>query len=233
MLNQLNRFTISSIAIGWMATCVTGMLVGNWVIPEVALSKPSHSENVAQQPNCTDPQTQTDMNLCAGLSWRQADRTLNRTYRELLPKLSSSPRQQLIGAQQAWIRFRDAECNFAGSAVAGGTMQPMVISGCQEQLTRQRTADFNAYLKRTIPPAGKASYAQADRTLNQRYQQLKQLINRDRVRSLETAELAWITFRDRACDFEATQPQPASRNQCLVRLTEQRTQQLQDHLRTN
>ena len=227
MLNQLNRFSI-----GWMAACVTGLLMSSWIIPEAALSQ-ARPERVAQQPDCANPQTQTDMNLCAGLSWRQADRTLNRTYRDLLPKLSGLQRQQIIQAQQAWIPFRDAECRFAGSEIAGGTMQPMVISGCQEQLTRQRTADFNAYLKRTIPPAGTASYAEADRILNQRYQQLRQLINRDRGRSLETAELAWIRFRDRACGFEATQPQQASRNQCLIRLTEQRTQQLQDHLRSN
>lgn len=33
------------------------------------------------RPNCQNPQTQTDMNICAGLDYKAADAELNRAYK--------------------------------------------------------------------------------------------------------------------------------------------------------
>lgn len=101
---------------------------------------------VAQQPNCNNPQTQGEMNACAGIAYQNADRRLNQVYRQLLPKLSGSRRQKLISAQQAWIKFRDANCTFERSEFAGGTMEPMVYSSCLANVTKQRTAQLEQYL---------------------------------------------------------------------------------------
>lgn len=102
--------------------------------------------HVAQRPNCKNPQTQAEMNACAGLSYQAADRRLNQVYQRLLPKLTSSRRQKLITAQQAWIKFRDSSCAFERSEVEGGTMEPMIYSGCLAETTRQRTAQLESYL---------------------------------------------------------------------------------------
>lgn len=184
---------------------------------------------LAQQFNCNDAQTQSAMNICAEQSYENADRALNRTYQALLPNLSATRRQKLTDAQLKWIKFRDAECDFYGSEAEGGTMQPMLVSGCQDQLTQQRTVDFNAYLAGKSSASG-SNYSSADRRLNQLYQRLRQKLDPNRNRKLETAELAWIAFRDSACGFESSSGGNAARNQCLTRLTNQRNQQLQGYL---
>lgn len=102
---------------------------------------------VAQQPNCNNPQTQSEMNACAGISYQNAYKRLNQVYQQLLLKLSASRRQKLTAAQQAWINFRNASCAFERSEVEGGTMAPMIYSGCMATLTEQRTKQLQEYLK--------------------------------------------------------------------------------------
>ena len=104
---------------------------------------------VAQQPNCNNPQTQSEMNACAGIAYRNADRRLNQVYQQLLPKLPAGRRQQLVTAQQAWMRYRDASCNFERSEVEGGTMAPTIQGSCLARLTEQRTKDLQQYLEST------------------------------------------------------------------------------------
>jgi uncharacterized protein YecT (DUF1311 family) len=104
------------------------------------------SVQVAQKPNCNNPQSQSEMTACAGIAYQNADRKLNQIYQQLLPKLSSSRRQQLVTAQQAWIRFRDTSCNFEASAFEGGTIAPMIYSSCLARLTEQRIKDLQNYL---------------------------------------------------------------------------------------
>jgi uncharacterized protein YecT (DUF1311 family) len=102
---------------------------------------------IAQRPNCNNPQTQSEMNACAGIAYQNADRRLNQVYQQLLPKLSTSRRQQLVTAQQAWIRFRDTSCTFERSQFEGGTMAPMVQANCLARVTQQRTKELERYLQ--------------------------------------------------------------------------------------
>ena len=46
-------------------------------------------------------------------------------------------------------------------------------------------------------------------------------------RKLQTAELAWIEFRDANCAFEGTQA-AGGENSCKIRITEQRTEELSE-----
>jgi uncharacterized protein YecT (DUF1311 family) len=51
----------------------------------------------------------------AGKAYLEADDRLNRVYQELTTKISSAgDRQRLTTAEQAWIKFRDADVNFYG-----------------------------------------------------------------------------------------------------------------------
>jgi len=106
-----------------------------------------HHPYLAQQLNCENPQVQSEMNICAGLSYERADKKLNQLYRQLLPKLSPARRQKLITAQQAWVKFRDTSCEFERSAYEGGSIAPTIQAGCWEKLTLQRTQEIQAYLK--------------------------------------------------------------------------------------
>lgn len=103
----------------------------------------------AQADDCANAQTQTQMNVCASESAKKADAALNATYAQIKTRLKddAAKGQQLTTAQRAWIAFRDAECGFAGSAVEGGSMQPMIIAACREKMTASRTEDLRTYLK--------------------------------------------------------------------------------------
>ncbi|MFM7714168.1 MAG: lysozyme inhibitor LprI family protein, partial [Microcystis sp.] len=102
---------------------------------------------LAQRPNCNNPQTQSEMNICASIAYQNADRKLNQVYRQLLPKLSAARKQKLISAQQAWIKFRDSSCEFERSAFEGGSIAPMIYSNCLAAVTEQRTNDLRRYLE--------------------------------------------------------------------------------------
>ena len=102
---------------------------------------------LAQRPNCNNPQTQSEMNICASIAYQNADRKLNQVYRQLLPKLSAARKQKLISAQQAWIKFRDSSCEFERSAYEGGSMAPMIYGFCLANVTEQRTKDLQRYLE--------------------------------------------------------------------------------------
>ena len=102
---------------------------------------------LAQNPNCNNPQTQSQMNICASIAYQNADRKLNQVYRQLLPKLSAARKQKLISAQQAWIKFRDSSCEFERSAYEGGSLAPMIYGFCLANVTEQRTKDLQRYLE--------------------------------------------------------------------------------------
>ena len=102
---------------------------------------------LAQRPNCNNPQTQSEMNICASIAYQNADRKLNQVYRQLLPKLSAARKQKLITAQQAWIKFRDSSCEFERSAYEGGSIAPMIYGFCLANVTEQRTKDLRRYLE--------------------------------------------------------------------------------------
>ncbi|BAY17572.1 hypothetical protein NIES21_34120 [Anabaenopsis circularis NIES-21] len=103
---------------------------------------------LAQKLNCNDPQTQSEMNICSQLSYQNADKKLNQVYKQLLPKLSKTRQQKLIAAQLAWIKFRDASCEFERSAYEGGSIAPNIYAGCLEEATKQRTQQLREYLQR-------------------------------------------------------------------------------------
>ena len=100
----------------------------------------------AQAADCkSDNLSQTDMDVCAGEAFKAADAQLNARYKKIVgcPKDAAEP---LAEAQRAWIKFRDAECKFQGSAVEGGSAQPMVVAECLKTVTQQRSKDLNYYL---------------------------------------------------------------------------------------
>jgi uncharacterized protein YecT (DUF1311 family) len=107
----------------------------------------------AQEPtlNCTDPQAQLEMNLCAARDFEEADAELNRLWREVIASARARDREidrshdrqptheaTLRNAQRAWITFRDAHCQHESFEARGGSMQPLLYEGCRASLTRER-----------------------------------------------------------------------------------------------
>jgi len=99
--------------------------------------------------NCDRPQTQREMNECAAIAYQAADQKLNQVYQELKAALPDYRQPKLVTAQQVWINFRDANCEFEKSAVEGGSLAPTIYYNCLSQLTEQRTKELQGYFDAT------------------------------------------------------------------------------------
>ena len=106
------------------------------------------SSAAAQKCDPSD-ESQTGMNICADAGYKAADKKLNATYGEIVKRLADDAggKKLLQASQRAWIGFRDAECAFSASGVDGGSVYPMILSGCLEGLTNDRTEQLGDYLK--------------------------------------------------------------------------------------
>ncbi|KAF0865614.1 lysozyme inhibitor LprI family protein [Pseudomonas sp. LD120] len=104
---------------------------------------------LAQADECDNATTQTDMNQCAGVQNKAADKELNNLYQQINQRLKDQPhtKKLLVSAQRAWVAFRDAECAFSASGVEGGSVYPLVYSHCTTALTLARVEHFRTYLK--------------------------------------------------------------------------------------
>jgi uncharacterized protein YecT (DUF1311 family) len=114
---------------------------------------------VAQEPevDCENQMTQIEMNICASRDFEAADVELNATYKEAMAAMRDTDKEMaeiaehyvgaveaLKKAQRAWIGYRDGQCELAGFEARGGSMEPMLVSGCLADLTRKRTAELKA-----------------------------------------------------------------------------------------
>lgn len=106
------------------------------------------STAVATADECADAEDQATMNECAGKALAEADKQLNADYKAIEKRLgdNADAKKLFVAAQRAWIAFRDAECAFQTSAVAGGSVYPMIDDNCRAALTGQRVEQFQTYL---------------------------------------------------------------------------------------
>jgi uncharacterized protein YecT (DUF1311 family) len=91
-------------------------------------------------------QTQAEMNTQARANFATADVDLNKTYQEVLAKLSAAEKQKLKEAQRAWIASRDAEAARAAKESEGGSMAPTLRYATMTDLTRKRIAELKAMI---------------------------------------------------------------------------------------
>lgn len=92
---------------------------------------------------CADAQTTVEMRDCAGREYKQADAELNAVYKQLMATLSDKEHQaSLRSAQQAWLKYRDANCEFDAFENRGGTIYPVVYTSCLTAMTIARTKEL-------------------------------------------------------------------------------------------
>ncbi|HEY9889065.1 MAG TPA: lysozyme inhibitor LprI family protein [Candidatus Obscuribacterales bacterium] len=188
--------------------------------PQTADSEAAPAKPVPPLPaECSAPQTQADMNRCAQAEYDQVDTQLNNAYQQVKASVGAAKAEQLITAEQAWLTYRDAYCDFVQTQFAGGSIQPTVYYGCLTQLTGDRTAELQKQLTASM------GYDAADQALNEVYQSLQSYLTPAEQEQLTDAQLAWIAYRDAHCAFEDGNP-----NACLAQVTETRTQQLREQL---
>lgn len=108
----------------------------------------------AEDVDCDNAETQSDMTSCAQARYDEADKGLNAQYKltraamatidEDLDGDMKGAEQALLKAQRAWINYRDAQCENYGFQARGGTMEPMLVAGCLADLTDLRTKELKA-----------------------------------------------------------------------------------------
>lgn len=99
--------------------------------------------------DCDNAADQATMNQCAAQQNKAADQELNTLYQQINVRLKGNPdsKKLWVGAQRAWVGFRDAECRFSASGVEGGSVYPLIYSNCITDLTKARVEAFKNYLK--------------------------------------------------------------------------------------
>ena len=111
----------------------------------------------AQQPVDDDPietacyqrdYSQQAMNRCAGESYERADKALNAQWAKVLEAYGddAEAKKLLLDGQRAWLTYRDTQCALAAFDSRGGSIWPLINSGCLADLTRKRTAELVSLL---------------------------------------------------------------------------------------
>lgn len=110
----------------------------------------------AQEVDCVNQPTQLDMTMCAHMDWQAADAELNLVYTDAIAAMQDSDaaylpqgateEDRLRAAQRAWVAFRDANCDVAGSQMRDGSGEPMLVNICLHQMTLDRTAELATLL---------------------------------------------------------------------------------------
>jgi uncharacterized protein YecT (DUF1311 family) len=212
----------------------------------------------AQEPdvNCRDPQTQTEMTICARQDFERADAELNAVYRTAIASAQAADREwaeiqrnggggrgdepgeeaSLREAQRAWLSFRQAHCRLESYEARGGTMEPMLYGMCMANVTRARAAELRGP---KCPGDGEQAeinacldriFTRADAALNRQWQETL-TARAASAEQLRTAQRAWLAYRDAHCEIAipsvaSAEIQTSERLLCRTRLTEARTHEL-------
>jgi uncharacterized protein YecT (DUF1311 family) len=133
----------------------------NKILVAIALLASSFSmssqEPASQNNSCFDKATtQSEINVCATDGLKKADAELNQVYQQLLEKHATDKEfvRRLRLAQEAWVKFRDAqvECMYPAShenqLQAEGSVYPM----CKDLEITRLIVDRTKTLKRMLNP---------------------------------------------------------------------------------
>lgn len=98
--------------------------------------------------NCDTPITQLEMNWCAAKEAKESQEKLNAIYKKLQEKVKGTPQEsRLAEAQNTWLAFRDADCEYSQRRYDGGSIMPMIYALCVVDLTEKRTQKLEDYLE--------------------------------------------------------------------------------------
>ncbi|TFY89441.1 DUF1311 domain-containing protein [Pseudomonas nabeulensis] len=101
----------------------------------------SAADNPALKKCMDTANTTADMVGCNVKETKVQDKRLNAAYKTALAAQQGARKQQLQDVQRLWIKYRDANCAFAGSAT-GGTLDQVNGSGCVLDMTQTRAQEL-------------------------------------------------------------------------------------------
>ena len=116
----------------------------------------------AQDPeiDCDNAMAQFELNACAYKEFERTDAAMNAQWKLTAARMKQIDKDfdrtqdnrpgyfdTLLAAQRAWLTYRDQHCASEGYTMRGGSAEPMVISGCQTQLTDARTKQLKELIE--------------------------------------------------------------------------------------
>ena len=121
------------------------ILAAAFLIPSLAMAGSTSPSPIE---DCAAKSAQSEMNDCLRREWKRADDELNRTYSALVTKLRIDPKalEFLRASESAWIKYRDADCDFATYAASHGTFHGTAVSWCLISITKDRTKELDSQL---------------------------------------------------------------------------------------
>ena len=122
-----------------MQTVIVSLLV-------CLVAYPSAVQKESKSDPCSNVSSQSEMTICWGKEYKAADTRLNQVYRQLVSMLGDEEKLELKKAQTAWLKYRDANCEFAANQYKGGSMRPMIYAICLAEMTENRTTELRSQI---------------------------------------------------------------------------------------
>jgi uncharacterized protein YecT (DUF1311 family) len=103
----------------------------------------AESETTKEYSACLDKANGVTVEMidCIGAETKRQDVRLNENYRRLLSKVSLHRKRELLEAQRAWMRFRDANCRFYYDP-EGGSLSRVIAAECILSATADRAKEL-------------------------------------------------------------------------------------------
>ncbi len=93
--------------------------------------------------NCSDPETQYDMNICSGIKLSAIEGELESKVKNIsdhLEKIDSS--KLFVSSNEAWIKFRNLHCESVSKIYESGSIHTFIESECKIMLTQERISNL-------------------------------------------------------------------------------------------
>ena len=110
------------------------------------LANPSSVQKESKSDPCSNVSSQSEMTICWRKEYQAADTRLHQVYRQLVSMLGEEEKLELKKAQTAWLKYRDANCDFEGNQYKGGSMRPMIYAICLTDMTESRTTELKSQI---------------------------------------------------------------------------------------
>jgi uncharacterized protein YecT (DUF1311 family) len=94
--------------------------------------------------------TTAALQTCINAELKRLGGQLSSAYKKLVAT-SGADKTKLAAAQSRWTAFRDADCKFAASIHAGGSLAPIDMGTCQVDLTTARVTELRNNQKQLHP----------------------------------------------------------------------------------
>ncbi len=90
-----------------------------------------------------------DLVECSLKKLAEADAELNKAYRHLVSRLGDKKWEaKLRAAQQAWIKYRDRNCDYVSAFSGGGSAVTFEYNFCLAEMTTARTKELQEMLNK-------------------------------------------------------------------------------------